>query len=557
MDRARRPVYNSSWSLGMPTANVLIVDDRLRSAQQLVAWLSPTGAKLAVAATWAEASDTLAYQQLAGTTLPDLLLGPLAKDGVDVLAALRGQGITPRTAFYTESKSRDQDPALMRQYALTAILHKPFADEDARRLFAARDEDNLAGSSHLERGEVELPSAPPPPASFDQAPQRPGAQRDAFDDLIGSSRGSSVKLGSAPPPTKLLKAEELPSGVQRLLVDPMAEQPKQARAANGEVPLPGDPPSADGPRPIAMMAVEDKNGSARQIVERLGMPGQTCKAVASYQDAIGWLERLNKGTGCELLFGPLSAEGVAAVREFRKRSWPTHVVFYTESSSQSQDPRLLAQYGALAIVRRAGMAEQLEKIVADLRAKPRQAPVAPDPNAARAAGGRGLDPARTSGLHTVPTDQAVPATAVRTSGLHAVPQAEPARPAAGPPPATNAPAARPGLPASRISGIHAAPPTGSEGTARHAQPAAAADPNATRSGISRLRRSIGAPGGTPGASPPADGSSAPPLEIDVPEPATGAVRTRVISCQRCKQEFVATAGGKAECPHCGTANPTR
>src|SRR4051812_44056527 len=51
------PVYNSMRSLEM-TASVLVVDDRLRSAAALVAWLNAGGAEAVVSSTWAEASDT-------------------------------------------------------------------------------------------------------------------------------------------------------------------------------------------------------------------------------------------------------------------------------------------------------------------------------------------------------------------------------------------------------------------------------------------------------------------------------------------------------------------
>jgi CheY-like chemotaxis protein len=542
---AQDPVYNSMRSLEM-TASVLVVDDRLRSAAALAQWLGANGVQATVSATWAEAADTLAYQQLAGTALPVLVIGPLAKDGVTVLADLRAQGIDLPTAFYTESKSRDQDETLVRQYRLVAILHKPFAEEDCGRLLAgaggagAPSSDDIIGSSHLSREEPPpIPTSAPPPLAAPRTSAAP-AKRDTFDDLIGSSRGSSVRADAPPPKAKTFKAEELPSGVQRLLVDPTAGA---QREGGGPPKSPEDAAASSGPRPISILAVEDKNNSARLLVERLGMPSQTTRAAATYAEALLWLERLMQGsTGCELVIGPLSADGVAAVREYRRRGWQNHVVFYTESTSQSQDPRLPAQYGCLAIVRRSGMVEQLERLIADLRAKPRQpaaVPGASSESGPRAASSSAA--ARMSGLHAAPPESAT---------AHA--------PAAAPAPAPAAQAAppAPARPATRTSGIFAAPPGAPAPATSPGSGTGRIDSNTGRIGASRVRRSISLPpAGAPAA--PAEPGQA-PLEIDVgggdaPPPAAP---PRVVTCSKCKQEFVVTVrpGLKATCPHCGIAN---
>jgi hypothetical protein len=365
-------------------------------------------------------------------------------------------------------------------------------------------------------------------------------KKDVFDDLIGGTRGSSVRADAPPPKAKTLKAEELPSGVQRLLVDPSAG----AGDAEGGAPKKSaeEAAASSGPRPISILAVEDKFNSARQLVERIGAVGQTTRAAATYAEALLWLERLMQGSGgCELVIGPLSADGVAAVREYRRRKWQNHVVFYTESTSQSQDPRLPAQYGALAIVRRAGMAEQIERIVADLRAKPRQpaaVPTAPELGARTAAAAT-----RMSGLHAAPPEAA----------------AAPPAPAPAPAPAVQTAPAAPPKPLARTSGVFAAPPGAPVPKALPTGGTGRIEGGTARLSNSRLRRSITLPpAGAPSAPAAPTDPGAAPLEIDVGggEAPPPAAPPRVITCSKCKQEFVATVrpGLKANCPHCGIAN---
>ncbi len=492
---------------------ILVVDDRLKSAASLRAWLG-SDSPVTVSATYAEAADTVAYLHLAGSPLPALVIGPLAKDGVAFLADLRGQGIDIPTAFYTETRSRDQDAALARQYSLVAILHKPFAEEDRAGIFgaipAADAMSNLSGGRVVAAEEPRRDEPHQPVVS-------PAHQRDVLDDLIGGNRTSSVKEGMPQPSRPKLRADELPSGVQRLLFDPMAgaggaDEHKQAEQKPIEA------------RAVTMLVVDDSFGSARMLAERLGAPGQTCKAVPSYADAFAQLERLMMGTlGCELLFGPLSAEGVTAIREYRKRGWQMHVVFFTESASQSQDPRLAAQYGCLAIVRRAGMVEPLERLVADVRGKPRQAAALPLDSAAKSASSR---------LNTPLVGQ-----------LGSAPPAREATPQ-GKSESSPVPHNAPGT--SRLSAGTGNTPV-------------AADQRASALS-SRVRRSIGSlpPVSSPpsGAASPPSGGAPPPLQIDVPGDVPSG-HERVMACFRCKREFVArftSLPAKAVCDHCGAPN---
>jgi LSD1 subclass zinc finger protein len=199
--------------------------------------------------------------------------------------------------------------------------------------------------------------------------------------------------------------------------------------------------------------------------------------------------------GCELVVGPLSADGVAAVREYRKRSWGNHVVFYTESATQSQDARLPLQYGCMTILRRAGMSEPLESLISELRHHNRQPPAQPQEHVRGQVPRAGASAATTSGLHAPPA-------AVATPSAHA---AEP----------------------SRIHDSRAVPPTGSV--------------------PQRIRRSV-----LPPAQPAGRSDSA--LSIDVPSSSRQA--SRVVVCTSCRQEFVVTASGNlpVRCSHCQTLN---
>jgi len=297
--------------------------------------------------------------------------------------------------------------------------------------------------------------------------------------------------------------------VQRLLQDyGGADAPAGAKAA---VPTPSSgeraPTAAEQEgrrrleeqRSVSIVIVDDRFGTAALLVERCGAAGQRCHVAATYVEALIWLERLmSSPMGCELVVGPLSADGVSAVREYRKRSWPTHVVFYTESATQSQDARLQVQYGCMTILRRAGMSEPLEKLIADLRWHARQPPAQPQDHV------RGARAATTaSGLHQSPS----------APGLAA------ARPAAQPPAKTG-------------SDGRLIPPVTSD--TQHGAP-------------SRIRRSV---------LPPAvsDDAKQAPLSIDVPLDAHHP--TRVITCASCRQEFVVAASGNlpVRCPHCQTVN---
>jgi hypothetical protein len=328
-----------------------------------------------------------------------------------------------------------------------------------------------------------------------------------FADLTGSSRSSSVR---EQPPRRAEPSADLPTGVQRLLQDYGGEAPSAARAAPagaersaqraGGVPAAAEPEARrrlEEPRSMSIVIVDDRFGTAAPLVERCGAAGQRCHVAATYAEALIWLERLmSSPMGCELVVGPLSADGVAAVRDYRKRSWPTHVVFYTESATQSQDARLPLQYGCLTILRRAGMAEPLEKLITDLRYHARQAPAQPQEHV------RGARPATT------------------VSGLHQAVTARSAAPAPS--------AAKP------ISDSRVVPPAGTD--TQHGAP-------------SRIRRSV---------LPPAAGdeSKQAPLSIDVPLEAHH--QTRVIACQSCHQEFVVAASGNlpVRCPHCQAINKT-
>jgi len=496
---------------------VLVVDDRVHSAQALGDAHALDGLEVAIASSWAEAADTLAYQQLANTPPPALLIGPLSKDAIDSLTNLRRQGIDAPAALYTENRSHDQDAVLIKQYQLRTILHKPFtADDRARLLGGAGELPGLAplGAGPADAvdlrppaGDVPLPPAPAvrtrmrTPPMGTSAPAAPD-----FADLTGSSRSSSVR---EQPPRRQAQSADLPTGVQRLLQDYGGDAGAAAAAPAGAERIPprlGTAPAAaepearrrlEEPRSISIVIVDDRFGTAALLVERCGAAGQRCHIAPTYVEAVIWLERLmSSPMGCELVVGPLSADGVSAVRDYRKRNWPTHVVFYTESATQSQDARLPVQYGCMTILRRAGMSEPLERLITDLRSHARQAPAQPQDHV------RG---ARSS--------------ATTVSGLHQAPAAAPARPASPSP-------AKPG------SDSRVIPPAGTD-TPHGAQ--------------GRIRRSV---------LPPDAGEEArqAPLSIDVPLEAHH--QTRVITCQGCRQEFVVAASGNlpVRCPHCQAVN---
>ncbi|MBA2482804.1 MAG: hypothetical protein H0V44_19235 [Planctomycetes bacterium] len=472
--------------------SIIVVDDRLGSAAPLAEWLQACGRPITVSGTYAEAAATISYHQLAGTGIPALIVGPLQREAVAFLADLRDQRLIIPTAFYTEAKSRDQDDALARQYELVAILHKPFDAEDRSRLDAV-----LRRTADAVRSAV--PAAPKArrPASDDLVSSRaiasdePVGEREhvaSLDQLLGGGRSSSVSTSGPPPPRKELSAAELPSGVQRLLVDPMSTTVN----TSGQAKAPQEPIS----RALGMVVVDDRFGSARLLVERLGMPGQTLKAAATWQEAMEQIDRLMVGNlGCELLIGPLVAEGVHLVKELRRRSLPTHVVFYTESATQSQDARLREQYGCLAIVRRSGMVETLATLIAELRTSPRRAPAVP------------VEPAKT--------------TRASSARIDPLPAAKPLPPASG-----------------RLAAQH--------------QPSGVFPPKAPPSSASsgRLRRSLTTP------LPPttADGQS--PLQMDIDEAAV-AGHGRAITCRTCAHEFVATVDripSTVTCAKCGAVN---
>jgi len=514
---------------------VLVVDDRVHSAQALGDAHALDGCEVTIAGSWVEAADTLAYQQLANTPPPALLIGPLSKDAIDSLSNLRRQGIDPPAVLYTENRSHDQDTVLIAQYQLRTILHKPFSAADRARLLGGGD-DGLdlapltevaplgsadAATSALRGQAVEVP-LPPAPAGRTRMRTPPlgtgaPAGRD-FDDLTGSSRSSSVR---EPPPRRQAPGADLPTGVQRLLQDyggpeapAAAKATTPASAASERLPArPGAtaPQAAEPegrrrleePRSISIVIVDDRFGTAALLVERCGAAGQRCHVAPTYVEALIWLERLmSSPMGCELVVGPLSADGVSAVREYRKRSWPTHTVFYTESATQSQDARLQLQYGCMTILRRAGMSEPLEKLITELRWHARVPPAQPQDHV-RGARTTGTAATTASGLHQAPAAPGVPAT--RT--------------------VATAPAA---APAKAGSDGRLVPPTTSD--AQHGAP-------------SRIRRSV---------LPPAvseEGRQA-PLSIDVPLDAHHP--TRVVTCQSCRQEFVVAASVNlpVRCPHC-------
>jgi len=509
---------------------VLVVDDRVHSAQALGDAHALDGCEVTIAGSWVEAADTLAYQQLANTPPPALLVGPLSKDAIESLANLRRQGIDPPAVLYTENRSHDQDAVLITQYQLRTILHKPFSAADRARLLGAADDGLSLEPLSEAAAQGEVPGAgatlrapagevalPPAPAAVNRTRMRtppmgttaPGGRE--FDDLTGSSRSSSVREQPARRPGQ---GADLPTGVQRLLQDyGGAEAPASAKPA-GAGPTTGEPaatrPGAAAPaaepegrrrleeqRSVSIVIVDDRFGTAAPLVERCGAAGQRCHVAATYAEALIWLERLmSSPMGCELVVGPLSADGVSAVREYRKRTWPTHVVFYTESATQSQDARLPLQYGCMTILRRAGMSEPLEKLITELRWHARQPPAQPQDHV------RG---ARTS--------------ATTVSGLHQAAPAPAARPAAQPP-------------AKAASEGRLVPPGAAD--TQHGAP-------------SRIRRSVLPPAAS-------DDAKQAPLSIDVPLDAHHP--TRVVTCQSCRQEFVVAASGNlpVRCPHCQAVN---
>ena len=304
---------------------------------------------------WAEACDTLTYQQLARSELPALLIGPLSKDAIDSLGTLPWSGHRhPPTVLYTENRSHDQDQTLITQYRLRALLHKPFSNDVRQRLLGG---GAVIGSAHAPvatplppfGGRAESCAAPSPrrattAAHAHEDPAHGQQWQQRFRRLSpGSTCASSVR--SEMPAKRSSSEVDLPTGVQKLLQDPTGagaapapsgalapEAPSRRAAPAGQ----GSAPSAnDGesrkrlsePRSITVLIIEDRFGTAPLIVERTGAPGQRCHIAPSYQEALPILERfMSSSMGCELVVGPLSADGVAAVREYRKRGWGNHVV---------------------------------------------------------------------------------------------------------------------------------------------------------------------------------------------------------------------------------------
>lgn len=344
-------------------APVVVVADAHGSAAEVVAWLGAAVPSRTVG-TWQEAAGTVAYAALAGTDLP-LVIGPLCRAAVEALAAMRAQQQEPPVAFYTEVRATDNDATLIAQYGLVGILHQPFAAADrapfARYLGAS-------GPAGRERVERVVPGA-------ESGPDRPEPGLKAID-LGLDDPPTPAATRAAPAPARRPAAGELPTGVQRLLAEAGAAPAPTAATASARAPT--EPQRLPEPRPIAIIAVEDAFATGSAILGRVGNPGQRVTVAPSYAEALRFLEQYQAGTvACELLIGPLSAEGVALVRTCRSRGYPTHVLFYTESQRQSQDARLVAQYGCLAILRRAGMYETLEGHIAELRAFPRRAPAVP------------------------------------------------------------------------------------------------------------------------------------------------------------------------------------
>ncbi len=313
--------------------------------------------------------------------------------------------------------------------------------------------------------------------------------------------------------------EELPSGVQRLIKSAGGDPVREQQPTDGRL---------SEPRSIAILAIDDKYSTGSLLLERLGRSGQRVSVAPSYPDAARYLEQLNSGSlGCEVIIGPLSADGTAMVRECRRRNLPNHFIFYTESQSQSQDPRLPAQYGCLAIVRRDGLIEQLESIILELRSYTRRPPTPPQerPKTTAPAASAGKAATTRSGEVTVP---APPKTgSVRASGIHAAPPA----------PATSR------TTQSTTTGSPPAPqrPAGA--------PAPAPAPSLSDSSIrspSRIRRSVQLP-------PPGPASASGAMEVPGDAPAGP---PRVLTCIACAQEFVAAAspGVPVRCPHCQASN---
>jgi CheY-like chemotaxis protein len=473
--------------------SIIVVDDRLGSAALVSTWLQGCGRAIAVSATYAEAAATISYHQLAGTGVPALVIGPLQREAVAFLADLRDQKLSIPAACYTEAKSRDQDAALARQYGLIAILHKPFAGDDRAQL------ESVLGGDGAEQPELPVGASPALPVGRMGDPPRATAEHvPSLDEILGTGRSSSVGGSKPSAPRKDLSAAELPSGVQRLLVDPMSAtvDPSAAKAKAKEKEAASEPRK----RAIAAIVVDDVNGSARLLVERLVMPGQTMKPVATWAEALEQIQRQMSGNlGCELLLGPLTADGVHMVKELRKRSLPTHVIFYTESSTQSQDPRLREQYGCLAIVRRSGMVEPLERLIDEVRSAPKREP----------------------------------------------------QPPVDPPPLSRAPPARtaPSSPAASM-------PAGSLGAQRHPSGVFAPEAAPTASSSGRMRRSLSGQPAVTSPAAPADNQA--PLQIDVPGDDAPVGQDRVVTCRKCAHEFVASVDHvpcTVTCAKCGAVNP--
>jgi CheY-like chemotaxis protein len=428
---------------------VMVVEDRFGTAAAVAAWLEGAGATVEKATNYAEAMATISYRQLAGGDLPGVVVGPLAKDGIAFIAELRANDAAVPVAFYSLTPSRDLDANLMRQHGLVAILHQPFASENAQTLFDAVGKappaaaTTTAPAASTSTAAVPVPRQPATPAPAPAAappplpvlelpritaaatagtvdlPAVPGDRRriDGGDDDKPALKEDSriglptinvdhLKKDAKPEEAKAEKSEakveakadsdkagadkaghqeealpaDPPSSIQRLLHDPMQEKIQKEAELEKKKPVERD---------ISMIAVDDRFNSAHVLVERLGGPGQFMKNVPSYREAYLNLDRrVMTRSSADLVVGPLSAEGVTFIKDIRKRGWMTAVVFYTESQTQSQDPKLPGQYGCLAIVRRLAMVEPLEKIVQEIRFSPIPMPPPAPPLPVKESGSR-------------------------------------------------------------------------------------------------------------------------------------------------------------------------